>query len=59
MEACENRATQALPIGASIDTSTAVWEIELSQCERSSEDGAGAAADMRAFKSRFDSFHLL
>jgi hypothetical protein len=34
MEACENRASHTLPPGGSIDTSSAVWEIELRQSEK-------------------------
>jgi hypothetical protein len=34
MEACENRASHTLPPGGSIDTSTAIWEIELRQSEK-------------------------
>jgi len=33
MDACENRASHTLPLGASIDTSSAVWEITLDQVE--------------------------
>jgi hypothetical protein len=33
VESCENRASHTLPIGASIDTSAAVWEIALTQTE--------------------------
>ena len=32
-DACDNRATSTMPVGASLDTSTAVWEIELRQTE--------------------------
>jgi hypothetical protein len=34
MEACENRASHTLPPGGSIDTSSAIWEIELRQSEK-------------------------
>ncbi len=37
-DACESRATHSLPVGGSINTSTAVWEIHLSQSE-TAEDG--------------------
>lgn len=33
VEACENRASHTLPLGASIDTSAALWEISLAQSE--------------------------
>src|SRR5947207_1637726 len=32
-EACENRASHTLPVGGSIDTSSAIWEFELQQAE--------------------------
>ena len=33
MDSCENRSSHTLPLGASLDTSTGVWEIELRQNE--------------------------
>lgn len=33
MDTCENRSSHTLPLGASLDTSTGVWEIELRQNE--------------------------
>ena len=37
VESCENRASHTLPLGASIDTSAALWEILLYQTEGMSE----------------------
>lgn len=34
---CENRASHTLPLGASIDTSAAIWEISLTQTEGGNE----------------------
>ena len=36
-DACENRASHTLPLGASIDSSAAIWEIYLTQSEGGNE----------------------
>ena len=48
MEACENRAVNTLPLGGSVDTSSAVWEIEL----RQNEKGTSLQDPLNSFRSR-------
>lgn len=48
LEACENRASHTLPPGGSIDTSSAVWEISLTQIESIGERGSGETRTCRS-----------
>jgi len=48
LEACENRASHTLPPGGSIDTSSAVWEISLTQTESIGDRGSGQTRTCRS-----------
>ena len=52
LESCENRVNHVQPVGGTIDTSCAVWEIELCQSEKEGYVGGIGGGGMRTTRSR-------